>query len=132
MLLQTKLRNFTFSVIINQNYIVSILMLLIKIWNEEFLVIEKQLKVNIYIYLWSMNTKCLKYQFIEIQHKYTNNRFQKKRVLGPSRYMRYVQLMTAFFLYIYLFRYCYNSLFYVCKKNFMASNAISDINLFIS
>ena len=61
MLLQTKLRNFTFSVIINQNYIVSILMLLIKIWNEEFLVIEKQLKVNIYIYLWSMNTKCLKY-----------------------------------------------------------------------
>ena len=61
MLLQTKLRNFTFSVIINQNYIVSILMLLSKIWNEEFLVIEKQLKVNIYIYLWSMNTKCLKY-----------------------------------------------------------------------
>ena len=61
MLPQTKLRNFTFSVIINQNYIVSILMLLIKIWNEEFLVIEKQLKVNIYIYLWSMNTKCLKY-----------------------------------------------------------------------
>ena len=61
MLLQTKLRNFTFSVIINQNYIVSVLMLLIKIWNEEFLVIEKQLKVNIYIYLWSMNTKCLKY-----------------------------------------------------------------------
>ena len=61
MLLQTKLRNFTFSVIINQIYIVSILMLLIKIWNEEFLVIEKQLKVNIYIYLWSMNTKCLKY-----------------------------------------------------------------------
>ena len=132
MLLQTKLRNFTFSVIINQNYIVSVLMLLIKIWNEEFLVIEKQLKVNIYIYLWSMNTKCLKYQFIEIQHKYTNNRFWKKRVLGPSRYMRYVQLKTAFFIYIIISLLLQFSLLCLQKESFMASNAISQLNLIIS